>query len=319
MKHSRSQKEGTPVKVVVVGGAGFIGSHIVDALIEAGYETHVLDNLSGGKLEQVNPETVFHKADIRELETIKPIFKGVSLVFHLAALPRVQYSIEHPEETHEVNVTGTMNVLIAAKECGAQRVIYSASSSAYGDQPTGSGRIRPLVETMVPAPKSPYGLQKYIGEQYCRVWSEVYGLETVSLRYFNVYGPRLDPSGAYALAIGKFLRQRKEGKPLTIWGDGTQTRDFTHVRDVVCANMLAAESEKVGKGETINIGAGRNFSVNDLAKLIGGAVVHEPARLEPHDTLADNSLAQKLLGWKPEVTLEAGIAELKKNFGLTQA
>ena len=284
------------MKVVVVGGAGFIGSHIVDALIEAGYETHVLDNLSGGKLEQVNPETVFHKADIRELETIKPIFKGVSLVFHLAALPRVQYSIEHPEETHEVNVTGTMNVLIAAKECGAQRVIYSASSSAYGDQPTGSGRIRPLVETMVPAPKSPYGLQKYIGEQYCRVWSEVYGLETVSLRYFNVYGPRLDPSGAYALAIGKFLKQRKEGKPLTIWGDGTQTRDFTHVRDVVRANMLAAEGEKVGKGETINIGAGRNFSVNDLAKLIGGAVVHEPARLEPHDTLADNSLAQKLLG-----------------------
>ena len=203
-------------------------------------------------------------------------------------------------------------MLIASKEGGVKRVIYSASSSAYGDQKT-----LPLVETMTPNPKSPYGLQKHVGELYARVWSEVHGLETVSLRYFNVYGPRLDPNGAYALAIGKFLKQRKEGKPLTIWGDGSQTRDFTHVRDVVRANLLAAENKKVGRGEVINIGAGRNFSVNELARLIGGKVVHTEPRVEPHDTLADNSLAKKLLGWEPKVTLEEGIAELKKEFGVT--
>ena len=242
------------------------------------------------------------------MEDITPIIKGAKFVFHLAALPRVQYSIEHPVETHEVNVTGTQNVLIAARECGVKRVVYSASSSAYGDQ-----KVMPLVETMTPNPKSPYGLHKYVGEVYARVWSEIYGLETVSLRYFNVYGPRINPDGAYPLAIGKFFKLRRTGKPLTIWGDGTQTRDFTHVRDVVRANLLAAESPKVGKGEVINIGAGRNFSINDVAKLIGGSIVHEPARLEPHDTLADNSLAKKLLGWKPEVTLEEGIAELKEN------
>ncbi len=301
----------TQQKAVVTGGAGFIGSHVTDALVERGFNVHVLDNLSGGKKENVNPKAVFHNADIRELDTIKPLIKDATYVFHLAALPRVQYSIEHPQETHEVNVTGTVNVLIAAKEGGVKRVIYSASSSAYGDQKT-----MPLVETMAPSPKSPYGLQKYIGETYAKLWNEVYGLETVSLRYFNVYGPRLDPNGAYALAIGKFLKQRSTGLPITIWGDGTQTRDFTHVRDVVRANLLAAESGEVGKGEVVNIGAGRNFSVNQLAVLIGGPVVHEPPRIEPHDTLADNSLAKKLLGWTPEISLEEGIAELKKEFGI---
>ena len=304
-------------KAVVVGGAGFIGSHIVDALLQKGFDVHVIDDLSGGKKENLNPKAVFHKADIRNLEDIKPIIKGAKFVFHLAALPRVQYSLEYPVETSEVNIGGTLNVLVAAKEGGVKRVIYSASSSAYGDQ-----KVLPLTEAMPVAPKSPYGLQKYVGELYARVWSEAYGLETVSLRYFNVYGPRLNPEGAYALVIGKFLKQRKEGKPLTITGDGTQTRDFTHVRDVVRANLLAAESPKVGKGETINIGAGKNCSINDLAKQIlqtesdpdgvGGKAEHIAPRHELHDTLADNSLAKKLLGWKPEVTLEDGIAELKK-------
>jgi UDP-glucose 4-epimerase len=165
---------------------------------------------------------------------------------------------------------------------------------------------------MNPNPKSPYGLHKYVGEVYARVWSSVYNLETVSLRYFNVYGPRMNPDGAYPLAIGKFFKLRQAGKPMTIWGDGTQTRDFTHVRDVAEANILAMESIKVGKGEVINIGAGKNCSINDLAKLIGGPTVYEPARLEPHDTLADNSLAKKLLGWTPKVTLEEGIKELKQ-------
>ncbi|KKW11447.1 MAG: NAD-dependent epimerase/dehydratase [Parcubacteria group bacterium GW2011_GWA2_49_9] len=306
-----NKKKEKGVKVVVIGGAGFIGSHVTDALVTRGFNVHIIDNLSGGDKANVNPKAVFHKADIRNLEDIKPIIKGADYVFHFAALPRVQYSIEHPIETNDVNVGGTLNVLIAAKEGGVKRVIYSASSSAYGDQKT-----MPLTETMIPNPKSPYGLQKYVGELYAKVWSEVHGLETVSLRYFNVYGPRLNPDGAYALAIGKFLKQRKEGKPLTIWGDGTQTRDFTHVSDVVRANLLAMESTKVGKGEVVNIGAGRNFSVNQLAKLIGGKVVHEPPRIEPHDTLADSSLAKKLLGWTPEVTLEEGIKELKKEFGI---
>lgn len=306
-KQSRSHKD----KVVVIGGAGFIGSHVADSLVAKGYAVHVIDDLSGGKKENVHPRVIFHETDIRNLEDIKPIIAGAKYVFHLAALPRVQYSIEHPAETNEVNVGGTLNVLIAAKEGGVQRVIYSASSSAYGDQKT-----VPLVETMTPNPKSPYGLQKYVGELYCKVWSEVYGLETVSLRYFNVYGPRLSPEGAYALVVGKFLKQRKEGKPLTITNDGKQTRDFTNVRDVVRANLLAMESAKVGKGESINIGAGRNCSLNDLAKLIGGKVEYIAPRLEPHDTLADNSLAKKLLGWMPEVTLEDGIAELKREVGI---
>lgn len=298
-------------KVVVVGGAGFIGSHVTDALVERRYDVHVLDNLLGGKKENVNTSATFHKADIRNLDDIKPVVKGATCVFHFAALPRVQYSIEHPEETHDVNVTGTQNVLIASKEGGVKRVVYSASSSAYGDQ-----KVLPLVETMTPNPKSPYGLHKYVGEVYCKVWSTVYGLETVSLRYFNVYGPRLNPEGAYALAMGKFLRQRKEGKPMTIWGDGTQTRDFTHVRDVARANLLAMESDKVGLGEVINIGAGKNYSVNQLTTIIGGPVEHEPPKVEPHDTLANNSLANELLGWKPEVVFEEGVAELKKDFNL---
>ncbi len=292
-------------KVLVVGGAGFIGSHLTDALVAAGHETHVLDNLSGGKKENVNSGATFHLADIRKLAEIKPLFVGVEWVFHLAALPRVQYSIEHPVETNESNVSGTLNVFVAAKEAGVKRVVYSASSSAYGDQP-----ILPLVETMSANPKSPYGLQKYIGELYARVFSTVYNLPTVSLRYFNVYGPRYSAEGAYALVIGKFIEQKKLGRPLTITGTGEQTRDFTHVRDVVRANILAAASSKVGKGEVINIGAGHNASVNKIAELIGGEVAHVEARLEPQNTLADNTLARELLDWVPEVDLEDGIKEL---------
>jgi UDP-glucose 4-epimerase len=298
-------------KVVVTGGAGFIGSNLADELIHRGYEVHVIDNLSGGKRENVDTEAVFHEKDIRNLSDIAPIFEKAKFVFHLAALPRVQYSIENPEITHEVNVTGTQNVLLASERAKVVRVIYSTSGSAYGDS-----TVMPLHEELPANPKSPYGVQKYAGELYCRLWSEVYGHPTVSLRYFNVYGPGLDPEGAYALAIGKFLKQRKEGKKITIWGDGTQTRDFTHVRDVVRANILAAESEKVGHGEVINIGAGRNISVNRLAEIIGGEVEYLPPRLEPHDALADNRKARELLGWEPTVMLEDGIAELKKIFGI---
>jgi nucleoside-diphosphate-sugar epimerase len=292
-------------KVIVVGGAGFIGSNLTDALVGKGYDVHVIDNLAGGKKENVNAKATLHVQDIRKLEDIKPIFKDAYFVFHLAALPRVQFSIEHPVETNEVNVTGMLNVLVAAKDAGVKRLVYSASSSAYGDQAK-----MPLTEDMPAHPKSPYGLQKYIGELNARLWYEVYGLPTVSLRYFNVYGPRQNPEGAYALVVGKFLLQKAQGKPMTITGDGTQTRDFTHVSDVVRANILAAESSNVGRGEVLNIGAGRNFSINDVAKLIGGPVDYLPARLEPKNTRADNSKARELLGWVPEMTLEKGIALL---------
>lgn len=298
-------------KAVVTGGAGFIGSNLTDSLVERGYEVHVIDSLIAGHREHVNKKATLHVLDITDLAAIEPVFKGAKYVFHLAALPRVQYSIEYPAETHATNVTGTQNVLIAAQKAGVKKVVYSASSSAYGDQ-----KKLPLVESMEAMPKSPYGLHKYVGELYCRVWSEVYGLPTVSLRYFNVYGPRNSSEGAYALVIAKFLRQRAEGNPLTVTGDGKQTRDFTHVRDVVRANILAAESSKVGKGESINIGAGRNQSVNKIVELIGGKVKHIPARFEPKNTLADNIRARKLLGWKPQVSIEDGIAELKEIAGI---
>jgi UDP-glucose 4-epimerase len=294
-------------KAVVIGGAGFIGSHVVDALVAKDFEVHVIDNLVAGKKENVNPKATLHQKDITNLFDIQPIINGAAYVFHLAALPRVQYSIEHPDETNVVNVQGTVNVLMAAHKAGVKKVVYSASSSAYGDQPT-----MPLHEDMKAMPKSPYGLQKYIGELYCTLWSEVYGLPTVSLRYFNVYGPRFDAEGAYALVIGKFLHQRRDNKPMTITGTGEQTRDFTHVRDVARANILAAMSDTVNKGEVINIGSGKNYSIKQIAELIGGPIEHVPARLEPHDTLADNSKAQQLLGWAPEVSLEEGIAELKE-------
>ena len=284
-------------KVIVTGGEGFIGTHVVEALRGEGYEVVVADIKSGN--------------DVRDTQKMAGLFSGAKYVFHMAALPRVPFSIEHPQETNDTNVSGTLSVLWAAREAKVNKVIFSSSSSVYGDV-----EIMPLIETIMPKPKSPYALQKYIGERYCQLFSEIYGVPTVCLRYFNVYGPGSDPNGAYALVIGKFLQMRAEGKTLTITGDGTVTRDYTHVRDVVRANILAACSG-VGKGEAINIGAGHNASVNEIARLIGGPIEYIPARLEPHDTLADNSLAKKLLGWEPRVVLEEGIAELKKLSGLT--
>ena len=299
-------------KVVVTGGAGFIGSHIVDALVEGGNEVHVVDNYAAGRHEsRANERATYHEIDIREFDMLAPIVAGAKYVFHEAALPRVQFSIEHPLETFAVNVIGTINVLRAAHLGGAERVVFASSGSVYGDQQT-----MPLSEDMLPQPKSPYGLQKQMSEQALKLWSEVYGLSTVSLRYFNVYGPKMDPNGPYALAIGKFLMMRKEGKPLTIWGDGSHTRDFTHVRDVVRANVLAGGSQKVGKGEGINIGAGRNVSVNDMAAMVGGPIVREPEKLEPAHARADNRKARELLGWEPTIMLEDGIAELKKEAGI---
>ena len=293
-------------KVVVTGGAGFIGSNLTDALIGLGFDVHVVDNLSNGKKENVNKKANLHVKDITDIRQIQPIINGAKYVFHLAALPRVQYSIENPLESDLTNVRGTLNVLVASKNSGVKKVIYSASSSAYGDQ-----KNMPLKENMKPSPKSPYGVQKYIGELYCQTWSEVYGLPTVCLRYFNVYGPRQSAEGAYALVIAKFMKQLADGQSMTITGDGKQTRDFTSVHDVVRANVLAMKSSRVGRGEVINIGAGKNQSINKIAELIGGPIQYILARFEPRNTLADNSLAYKLLGWKPKISIEEGIRELK--------
>jgi UDP-glucose 4-epimerase len=281
------------MKAVVTGGEGFIGTHLCRALREQGFDVVSADIKSG--------------KDIRDTNLMRTLCEGADYVFHAAALPRVPFSIEHPQETNDTNVSGTLSVLVAARDAGVKRVVFSSSSSVYGD-----ATEMPLRENMPSQPISPYALHKFVGERYCQLFSTIYNLPTVSLRYFNVYGPGADPNGAYALVIAKFIKQRQEGGPMTITGDGTQTRDYTHVRDVVRANILAATSEKVAKGEVINIGAGKNASVNRIAELIGGPSTHIEARLEPHDTLADNSLAKKLLDWDPEVSLEDGIAELKR-------
>ncbi len=308
---SKAQRSKTSSRTAIVtGGAGFIGSHLVRSLSDEGYIVHVIDNLVSGKKEAVDKRATLHIADIADFDGLKKVFAGipeVDFVFHLACRPRVQFSIDFPRETNDVNITGTLNVLVVARDAKAKRVIYSASSSAYGDQP-----VLPLVETMPTAPQSPYGLQKYVGELYAKMFTTVYGLPTVSLRYFNVYGPGQDPNGSYAQAIPKFLDQKRRNVPITITGDGDQRRDCTHVSDVVRANMLAAISQNVGKGEAINIGGGKDYSMNEVAKLIGGPVQYIPARLEPRNTRAGVALAKKLLGWEPRVSLEQGIAELKK-------
>lgn len=298
-------------KCIVTGGAGFIGSNLVDELIKKGDEVIIIDNLSTGKKENINQKAEFHEVDMRDLEKIKPLFKGVDYVFHLAAAARVQPSIQDPITYNDINLNGTLNILVAAKDAGVKKVIYSASSSAYGDQ-----KIMPLREDMPVHTLSPYGLQKYMGELYCRLFSDIYGLPTVSLRYFNVYGNRQLLEGAYCLVMGIFVHQRLAGEPMTIVGDGEQRRDFTSVVDTVRANILAAESDKVGKGEVINIGRGKNYSVNELAKMIGGPTVNMPPRIEPKETMADNSFAKELLGWEPTVNLPEWLEEYKKEMGL---
>jgi UDP-glucose 4-epimerase len=296
---------------VVVGGAGFIGGHLARSLVERGDKVDIIDNLSGGKKENVPDGAILHELDIRDYDAIFPVIAGADVVFHLAALPRVQYSIDYPKLTHDVNVTGGLNVLLAARDGKVGRVVYSGSSSVYGDQ-----EKLPLNEKMREKPVHPYGLQKYVVEEYARLFADIYGLSTVTLRYFNVYGPKMDPDGPYALAIGRFLKLKKEGQPLTIVGDGEQTRDFTHVSDVVRANLLAAESAQVGKGESINIGSGRNVSVNELARMIGGETVHVPARKEARHTLADIRRAKELLDWEPQVKIEDAIRDLRREWGV---
>lgn len=299
-------------KVIVTGGAGFIGSNLVRELVERGSEVIVIDNYVAGRIEgREVPGATYHNISILDHDALSPLFEGVDTVFHLAALPRVQDSIENPTHTSLVNVEGTLSVLEAARKAGVQKIVFSSSAAVYGDQDT-----VPLSETLPPRPKSPYGLHKNIGEQMCQLWSELYNLPTVSLRYFNVYGPGFDPSGAYALVVGRFLDLRRQGKPLTIAGDGTNTRDYVHVQDVAQANIKAALSEQVSEGQVINIGSGVETSVATLAHLIGGPIENTESRIEPKRSVADVKLAEELLGWKASIELEQGVGGLKKLYDL---
>jgi nucleoside-diphosphate-sugar epimerase len=298
-------------KIIVVGGAGFIGSNLVDELIKRGDKVVIIDDLSTGKKENINPEAEFHKLDARNLKKISPLFSGTDYVFQLAAFSNVQFSIDNPAESNDVNLNTTLNVLIAARDAGVKKVVYSASAAAYGNQKEDS-----WYEGMQADLLSPYGLQKYVGELYCGLFSKLYGLPTVALRYFNVYGKRQNLDGAYAPVVGIFVKKRLEGKPMTIFGDGKQTRDFISVADVVRANILAAENDKVAAGQVINIGSGRSYSVNELAKMVGGPIERKPPRVEVRKSLADNSLAKKLLGWKPTVDLAEWLDEQKREVGL---
>lgn len=301
-------------RYLVTGGAGFIGTNLVKALLADGHAVRVLDNYSAGKIpERFQSDAEYVAGDIRDRKALDNAMAGIQGVFHLAAVPRVPYSVEHPLETNEHNVGGTLNVLLAARDAGVKRVVFATSSSVYGGN---KGEVA-LTEDMTPEPKSPYALQKLTGQEYCRLFSELYGFETVSLCYFNVYGPYLDPEGAYALVIGKFLRQRKNNEPLTICGDGEYYRDYTHVSDVARANILAMTKDTVGNGEVINIGCNRPCSVNELAKLIGGPAVNIPPRLgDVRYSRADHTKAKKLLGWEPTIQLEEGIRMLKDEWDL---
>ncbi len=302
------------MKFVVTGGAGFIGSNIVDLLIDQGHSVCVIDNFSTGKKENCNEKAIYHELDLsieKNFDNIKSIVNGADGLFHLAALPRVQESIENPFLFEKNNTLSTINVLKACSEMQVKRVVYSASSSAYGNT-----EKLPSKETDPINPISPYAMQKYYGEVCCKMFANVYNIETVSLRYFNVYGERQSLEGAYALVMCVFAKQRLMNQPLTIRGDGEQRRDFTHVKDIARANLLAMQSNNVGKGEVINIGNCDNRSVNQIAEMIGGPTINIDPVVEPRETLADNNKAKQLLNWEPKVIIEEWVPKYKKDIGI---
>jgi len=306
------------MRCIVTGGAGFIGSNLVDRLIDEGHEVIIFDNLSTGQQKNINPKAKFFLIDIAhqpyfENKTMKDIMSGVDVVFHLAALARVQPSIENPIEYHNTNINGTLNMLDACRKYGVKRFVFSSSSSVYGDV---REEDLPTSENSELNPMSPYALHKLVGEQYCKLYSELYGLETVSLRYFNVYGERQPIEGAYTLVMGVFAQQRLNGEKMTIRGDGEQRRDFTYVGDVVDANIKCMEYPLELNGDILNVGNGDNKSVNDIADLIGGERVNLEPVIEPRVTLADNTKIKKLLDWKPTQDLNQWVEKWVKDLGI---
>jgi UDP-glucose 4-epimerase len=299
------------MKTIVTGGAGFIGSHLSQELVRRGYQVVILDNLSTGRISNIEPllgnrNVELVKGSITNLPLLRKLFSGADYVFHQAAVPSVPRSIKNPKASHNVNITGTLNVLLAAKDNNIKKVVYASSSSIYGDTPT-----LPKVEDMIPKPLSPYAVTKLAGEYYCKVFQEIYGLNTVCLRYFNVYGPRQDPNSPYAAVIPLFITNAMEGKPPIIFGDGEQTRDFTFVKDVAEANILAAESQATG---IFNIGGAKKVTINHLVELIirlvgNGSIKPDYKAPRPGDilhSLADISKAMAF-GYYPKCNLEEGL------------
>lgn len=296
----------TSNRVIVTGGAGFIGSHLVERLIHDGCEVVVLDNLTVGRERnlakaQATGKCSFFNVDIRDRDSLPAIFEGAHSVFHLAALADIVPSIERPGEYFTTNVDGTFNVVEAARAAGVKRLVYAASSSCYGIP-----EIYPTPESSPIQPQYPYALTKYLGERIALHWGSIYDIPTVSLRFFNVFGPRARTSGTYGAVFGVFLAQKLANKPFTVVGDGTQTRDFTFVTDIVDGIVTAAQSE-LGD-EIINLGSGGTYSVNELCRLLGGPVEHIPKRPgEPDCTFADTTKARTLLGWSAQTPFEEGV------------
>ena len=301
------------MKAIITGGAGFIGSNLAEVLSRDN-EVIIVDDLSTGNDANIRGlEIELVKGSVTDLDLLRKIFKGADYVFHQAAIPSVPRSIKDPVSTNEANVTGTLKVLIAARDCGVKKVIFASSSSAYGDTPE-----LPKREDMNPNPLSPYAVTKLIGEYYCNVFDEVYDLKTVALRYFNVYGPKQDPYSDYAAVIPKFIKRIQEGKPPIIYGDGTQTRDFTSVDDVVSANILAAESDAKG---VYNVATGKRITINELASVIMAIMgrdldpIHEkPREGDVLHSLGDITKAKKDFGYAPGDKLEANLKETVKWF-----
>lgn len=299
-------------KVLVTGGAGFIGSNLADELIKQGAKVSILDNLSTGfrdNLEEISGDFEFVEGDLNDDEALKKAIQGVEIIFHQAALPSVPRSVEKPDETHQACVNGTFNLLMKAKDAGVKRVIYAASSSAYGDQPT-----LPKIETMLPEPLSPYAGAKLMGEYYCQVFSRVYGLEAIALRYFNVFGPRQNPSSHYSGVISRFVDALMGDKTPIIYGDGETSRDFTYIANVVDANIKAAQTTK-GIGEVMNCANGERISLNELLDVLKNITgrqdvnaIYEPERLgDVKHSQADNSRAVECFGYDKLVGLKEGL------------
>jgi UDP-glucose 4-epimerase len=301
----------TIMRALVTGGGGFIGSNIARALLERGDDVRVIDDFSTGRRENlagIDPEVV--EGSIENLDLLNRVMDGVEVVFHEAALPSVKRSVDDPITTHAVDATGTLNVLVAARDAGVRRVVYASSSSAYGNTP-----VLPKQEDMPTSPLSPYAVAKLTGEHYCRAFHNVYGMETVALRYFNVFGPRQDPTSHYSAVIPLFATALLEGRVPTVHGDGEQTRDFTYIANVIQANLKAAEGDERSAGQAMNVACGSRVSLNQLISVLADIIgvsdyevgYGDPRPGDVRDSLADISKARDLIGYEPTVDLEEGL------------
>jgi len=306
------------MKYLVTGGAGFIGSHIVETLVMQNHDVVILDNLFSGTIANIKPfleekNVAFVQGSVTDLSLLRQTTEGIDGIFHEAGIASVQESIRNPEKTHEVNATGTLNVLVAARDSGVKKVVCASSASVYGDNP-----VLPKREDMIPEPLSPYAVAKLTGEYYASVFSHLYGIKMVSLRYFNVFGPRQDPNSEYSGVISKFIARVKQNQPIIIFGDGTQTRDFVFVSDVVSANLLAMKSKAQG---TFNVGCGGQTSLNELADAVKSIIGTDvPVRYEPSregdimHSWADISKAREILGYSPVFTIKDGLKRTVPEF-----